>query len=131
MVLDYNKDMNILKVLEELKATYPGKKIVLNDRNRCTEILCEIEPSSQHPTFSKAIAVIDLTKPHFHNSSTETYEVLRGTLTMSIDGIEREMHEGDTVTITPGQIHFAKGNETWISCLSKPGWKHDDHHIVD
>lgn len=123
--------MNILKVLEELKSTYPGKRIVLNDRNQCTEILCEVEPSSAHPTFSKAIAVVDKTKPHFHNLTTETYEVIKGTLTLSIDGISREMKVGDTVTITPCQVHEATGNETWISCISKPGWKQSDHHIVE
>ncbi len=123
--------MNILKVLEELKATYPGKRILLNDRTQCTEILCEVDPTSAHPTYSKAIAVVDKIKPHFHNLTTETYEVIKGTLTLSIDGISREMNEGDTVTITPGQVHEARGSETWISCISKPGWKHSDHHIVE
>ncbi len=123
--------MNILKVLEEFKSTYPGKRIVLNDRNQCTEILCEVEPSSAHPTFSKAISVVDKTKPHFHNLTTETYVVIKGTLTLSIDGISREMKPGDSVTITPGQVHEASGHETWFSCTSKPGWKQSDHHIVE
>lgn len=123
--------MNITKVIEELKKTYPGKKIVLNDRNNCSEILCETEPSSQHPTYSKAISVIDKTKPHYHNNTTETYRVVRGTLSLIIEGKERVLTEGQTYTILPGQIHEARGSETWVECDSKPGWKQTDHHIVE
>ena len=36
--------MKINEVLEELKKTYPGKKIILN-KNNLTEILCEIDPA--------------------------------------------------------------------------------------
>lgn len=123
--------MNITGVIEEMKKKYPGKKILLNNRQNCTEILCEIEPTSLHPSQSVAISVIDKTLAHYHDVTTETYEVLKGVLALSVDGKKYVLNVGQTMTIKPGQIHEATGNETWIRCTSKPGWKQKDHHTVE
>lgn len=120
--------MNITEVIEELKRKYPGKKILLNNRQNCTEILCEIEPTTLHPSYSSVISVIDKTEPHYHSTTTETYEVISGVLALTVDKEKYVLNVGQSYTIKPGQIHEADGNETWIKCSSKPGWKKSDHH---
>ena len=49
---------------------------------------------------------------------------------MFVDNIEKKLKEGDTLTIKPGSIHYAVGNETWIECYSEPGWISEDHIIT-
>lgn len=122
--------MNITGVIEELKKKYPGKKILLNNRQNCTEILCEIDPSAAHPSYSEVISVIDKTDAHFHDMGTEIYKVIKGVLTLTVDGRKYILNEGQSYTIEPGQVHEAVGNETWVQCRSKPGWKKSNHHLA-
>lgn len=121
--------MNIPGVIEELKKKYPGKKIYLNNRQNCTEILCEVEPASAHPSYSEVVAVIDKTDMHFHNASKEIYTVIKGVLSLVVDGRKYVLNEGQSYTIESGQNHEAIGSETWVKCSSKPGWKKGDHHL--
>lgn len=122
--------MNITGIIEELKKKYPGKKILLNNRQNCTEILCEIEPTSAHPSYSEVISIIDKTDAHYHDKATEIYKVIKGALTLIIDGRKYVLNDGQSFTIEPGQIHEAIGSETWVKCSAKPGWKKNDHHIT-
>ena len=122
--------MNIPGVIEELKKKYPGKRILLNNRVNCTEILCEIEPSSTHPSYSEVIAVIDKTDNHYHDHSVEVYKVIKGILSLVVDGRQYVLNEGQHLTIELGQVHQATGNETWVKVSSKPGWKKSDHHLA-
>lgn len=119
--------MNINAVIAELKKTYPGKSIILNDKNNLTEILCEVEPPSFHPGYSVAISVIDNTVPHYHKKITETYEVLKGELDLTVEEKTYHLKPGESLTIQPGEIHSAMGNETWIKCTAKPAWSAQDH----
>jgi len=123
--------MNINKVIDTLKTKYPGKKIVLNSKENLTEILCEVDPTPLHPEKSTAISVIDMTEPHYHNNSTETYEVVKGSLTLLVDGKPQLLSVGHSATIYPGQIHSATGDETWVKVTSKPGWTKKDHILVE
>lgn len=122
--------MNITNVIEELKKKYPGKRILLNDRKNCTEILCEIEPTALHPSHSVAVAVIDNTIDHFHDTSEETYTVIKGVLSLTVDKKKFVLNEGQSLVIKPGLVHTASGNETWVKVSSRPGWKQKDHHVV-
>ncbi len=115
--------MNVGKVVAELKKKYPGKTIVLNPPENPTEIICEIEPGL-------ALAIIDESKPHYHKKATEFYEILQGDLIITIGERKYKLKKGDKIIIKPGEIHSVKGNETWVSCLSKPGWKPEDHILV-
>ena len=115
--------MNVEKVVSELKKKYPGKTIILDPPQNPTEIICEIEPGL-------AIAIIDESKPHYHKKAAEFYEVLSGNLTINIDKRKHKLKKGDRIIIRPGEIHSVKGNGTWVSCLSKPGWKPEDHILV-
>lgn len=116
--------MKTEKAIKELSEKYPGKKIIKNNEENPTEIVCEIEPGT-------AIAVIDKSEPHCHKKATEIYEVTRGKLTVYKNGRAYKVKEGDTLTIKPGEIHYAVGNETWVKVYSKPAWTPEDHILAN
>jgi quercetin dioxygenase-like cupin family protein len=43
--------------------------------------------------------------PHFHPRQTEEWHVLGGTLSVHLDGNWRDLREGESVTMPPGQVH--------------------------
>jgi mannose-6-phosphate isomerase-like protein (cupin superfamily) len=119
--------MNSSKVIDRLKATYPNKKIIALSSDQPTEILCEIDPVTDHPEYSVAVSVIDKSVPHYHNISTETYTVLEGELELFIAGTPHHLKQGESMIIKPGTTHYATGKETWVECRSEPGWTVADH----
>ena len=123
--------MNTQAVTTKLRMRYPGKTIIKNNEKDPTEILCEVEPTSKHPDHSLAVSVIDKSLPHVHEKSTEIYKVVRGKLELNVDGKIIKLIEGEKHTISPGQTHWAEGNETWVECSSKPGWTPEDHVLVE
>ena len=52
---------------------------------------------------------IDGARLHYHKRSTELYYVLEGSGTVSLDGVEQEVHKGSLVHIPPGVIHGGRG----------------------
>lgn len=122
--------MNAQNVISQLQKEYPGKFIIQNHPTDPTEIICEIEPTSQHSEYSVAIAVIDHSIPHYHVKTTEIYEVIRGSLKLTVDDTEHILKEGGLFTIDPGQKHFAEGNETWVRVTSHPGWTKEGHFFA-
>lgn len=122
--------MNINKVINQFKRKYPGKKIIITDPKNPGEIICETEPTEDHPQWSEAIAVIDFTRLHYHRMLTETYEVLHGELDIVIQGKTHHMNTGASITIHPNTRHKAFGRGTWIRVSSKPGWTPEDHILV-
>jgi len=122
--------MNHKQVIKKLIQHYPGKRIISLPENDPTEILCEIEPTTDHPDYSKAISIIDCSVPHYHKKTTETYKVMEGSLKVVVDGRVYDLEKGDELTIQPGNTHYAIGDQTWIECCSKPGWTADDHKFV-
>jgi mannose-6-phosphate isomerase-like protein (cupin superfamily) len=123
--------MNSNKVRKELKEKYPNCTIFENKIDgEVVEILCEVDPSTEHEEYSLAIAIIDKSLPHFHKESVEIYKIIKGELTLYIDGESINLKEGESYTIKTNKIHWAEGNETWIECYSEPGWKFEDHILV-
>lgn len=122
--------MNVKKVIAELQQKYPGKKIICLPENNPSEIICEIDPPSNHPDYSVAISVIDKTVAHYHRKTTENYEIISGVLTLTVDGQKHRMKTGGVLTIKLGQIHSAVGNQTWIKCTAHPAWIPEDHILV-
>ncbi len=122
--------MNVKKVIEELQRKYQGKKIIKNIEKNPTEILCEIEPTKDHPEYSETIAVIDKSIPHYHKKITEEYKVIKGLLTVYKGNTSFVLTEGQTIRIEPNIIHHAKGQETWITTTARPGWTKEDHIFV-
>ncbi len=122
--------MDGLEVIALLKHDYPGKTIVCLPERDPAEIICEVDPSSEHPQFSSSIAAIKSSKPHYHNLAEETYVVLRGRLDMFIDGKHLVLNEGERVVVPPKSIHFAKGDFTLVQVDSSPGWTPSDHILA-
>lgn len=123
--------MNAKKIVEELKSKYPNENIIKNDKDNPTEIICEIEPTSDHPKWSKAIAVIDRSMPHFHRKAKEEYTILKGNLTITKEGEDYQIPEGQSFIIMPMEVHSARGDNVRVECLSIPGWTFEDHILVE
>lgn len=122
--------MNTTKTVEQLKEQYPGATIIAIPSEEPSEIVCEVEPTSDHPEYSIAISVIDRSAIHYHLKSTETYHIIKGELDVYIDGIPHHLKRGEFITIKPNSKHYAIGNETWVECRSEPGWTAEDHHRI-
>jgi mannose-6-phosphate isomerase-like protein (cupin superfamily) len=124
--------MNVEKIKRQLASKYPGKSIFANPdaSGEIREIICEIEPSSDHPEWSIAVAVIEKSQHHFHLHTTETYKVLQGELTLHVGEQSILLKPGESWQITPGNIHWAEGKDTWVECRSVPGWTLSDHILV-
>ncbi|MBU1322603.1 cupin domain-containing protein [Patescibacteria group bacterium] len=122
--------MNVKRGIAELQQKYPGKKIICLPEDSPSEIICEIDPPLDHPEYSVAISVIDETAPHYHQKTTENYEIISGALTLVVDKQKYKMKAGDALTIKPNQIHSAVGNQTWIKCTARPAWTPQDHLLV-
>lgn len=122
--------MDIIKIVAELKTKYPGKNIIVDKDKDFEEIIVEIEPTKDHSERSLALAVVGKSKPHFHKISTEIYEVIKGTLTLYIDGKKYLLKQGEKMTILPAQVHSAEGNEVWFLTHSTPGWTFEDHIVL-
>lgn len=122
--------MDADKIIRALKRKYPGKRIFKNIEKQPTEIICEVEPTDEHPEYSVAIAVIDRSVPHYHQKTEEVYEVIEGELDLFIDGESIKLRRGGKHTIMPGERHYVVGQEAWIKTTAKPGWKSEDHILV-
>lgn len=118
--------MNKAKVIKELQAKHPGKNIVCLPEDKPTEIICELEPE-----LGLALAVIDKSAPHQHLKMKEFYKVIKGELTVFLDGKEKKFKEGEHLEIKPPTVHYAVGDETWVDVFSDPAWDERDHLLVD
>lgn len=117
--------MDITKIKKILQEKFPGKTII----NNAGEIICEVQPFSENPKESMAIAVIDKSKPHYHQKTTEIYEVIKGKLTLYCNNKKHLLNKGEKYTIKPNIVHYAAGNETWVKCISHPGWNIHDYYL--
>lgn len=113
--------MTAKEVIEYFHAAYPGKNIIALPEDAPTEIICEIDPSSEHLGRSMAVAAIKASAPHYHKRAVETYKVLRGELRLFVDDLQFVLGEGDTHTIEPGRVHRAEGDFTLVEVGSEPG----------
>lgn len=122
--------MHKQQVIDQLTRLYPSKNIVSLPEDNPTEIICEVEPTVEHPEYSKAVVVYDRSVPHYHVKTVETYTVLKGTAQVIIDGKVHELKQGDTCTIPVGSVHYCLGDEVWMECYSQPGWTAADHIVA-
>lgn len=119
--------MNIAAITRELSNRYPGRPVIASgDR----ELICEVDPTSDHSEYSVAIAVIEQSAQHIHKVITEEYEILQGELELTVDSKKYVLQKGESYTIQPGQIHSAKGDVAWVKVTARPGWTLDDHILV-
>jgi|GEM_PF-1415001 len=129
--------MDKQRVIQQLQNKYPGKKIICLPEDNPKEIICELGPIEGG---SCAIAVIEASDMHYHLRTTEKYHVIKGELLVETDSTDkagcinltpRRLSEGETLTIYPGTIHCATGNETWVEVDAFPAWTPNDHYVVD
>lgn len=118
------------EVLNYFQENYPGKNIIMIPDGNPSEIICEVDPSSEHPKFNRAVAAIKESEPHYHKYAVEKYKVIIGELKLNVDGQVIKLKEGDEYTIEPGKMHSAEGNFTIVQVDSEPGWNKDDHFLV-
>jgi quercetin dioxygenase-like cupin family protein len=130
MADEYPVFKNAEAVITWFKKTYPGKNIVALPAGGPAEIICEIDPTAQHPEVNMAVAAIKQSAPHYHKKAVEEYEVLAGKLTVFVDKDIRQLEKGQRVEIRPGQVHYAKGEWVLIKVTSRPGWLPEDHFLV-
>jgi quercetin dioxygenase-like cupin family protein len=52
--------------------------------------------------------------PHFHPRQTEKWHVIEGTLSVQIDGDWRELAAGESVTMSPGQVHTLRNRSNGV-----------------
>src|SRR5210317_2255123 len=101
--------MDTKKVTKKLNQRYPGKSVIVSDPSNPTELICETEPTENHPDWSEVIAVVDSIRPHYHKILTETYEVLKGELFLYLDKKKKVIVKGQKAIIKPNIIHWAEG----------------------
>lgn len=122
--------MNVAQVIEHFQQSYPGKTIKKLPEANPTEIICEIDPTSDHPDYDVAVAAIKDSHPHYHRKTTEVYRILKGTIMLRAGDETVILHEGESYTIKPGTVHSARGDFTLLEVTSRPGWTVEDHIIV-
>lgn len=121
--------MNVTAIVHELTEQHPNCPIKeLPPGGNATEIVCEIPATSAE--HSKAIAVIDESKPHFHRHMVEHYKILRGQLRLFIDNVEHVLNPGDIHIVEPNQVHYAIGDATMVEVDCYPAYSPDDHILV-
>ena len=116
-------EQEIEKYRSELTASNPGCKVKVAEDKK--EMVAEISDSF-------AVAVIERSLAHFHLKTHEIYRVLRGTLHLACAGRGHVLRIGESITIEPGQVHFARasGEPAWIEVKSAPPWSADDHFVL-
>jgi quercetin dioxygenase-like cupin family protein len=123
--------MNLQDVLRYFHKNYPNRNVVLLPKEQPTEIICEADPSSNHPAYNRAIAAIQKSAAHYHKQAVETYTVLKGKVVLYIDKERVELREGESHVIQPQQIHHVESESfALVQVDSKPGWTADDHFLV-
>ena len=70
---------------------YGATLISIINREYCKKLMI-ILPGQQHPT-------------HYHKVKEETFQVLSGTLTLTLDGVTKDIHTGEIVTVERGVPH--------------------------
>lgn len=59
------------------------------------------------------------TPPHFHKLHADGYYVLEGTLTVTVDGEDRELGAGDFELVPPGVVHrFVNASDAPVRFLN-------------
>jgi mannose-6-phosphate isomerase-like protein (cupin superfamily) len=95
---------------------------------RGLHFVCEIEPTSEHPEYDRAVEVIIDSKPHKHLKMKQQYTIISGNLELHVGDRIVKLSKGDEYTINPGLVHWATSNdECWLEIYSTPGWTKKDH----
>jgi len=119
--------MDVPTIIAKLEEEFPGKAILRFPEDGPEEIICEAEPTTEHPDHSVAVAYIDVSAPHHHLEGVELYVVEEGTLHLVVEGRTFVLEVGDNLTVQAGQVHSAMGTAARVRVTSYPGWTPDNH----
>lgn len=119
--------MRVKRIKNELRQRYPESTIILLPNDNPKEIICEIDPATEHADYSIAISVIEKSAPHYHKVATEEYEVVSGEVALFLGDEKKILKAGEKAIIQPGVIHWARADSAWVKCTSRPGWVPRDH----
>lgn len=115
-------------IIHKLQQQYPGKAVIdLNGDGK--HMVCEIEPTSDHPEYDRAIEVIIASKPHKHNYTKQIYTILTWHLDLYVDQDQIFLSPWDTHTIDPWQVHRASSEDQCIVEIHSTPWRTPDDHI--
>jgi mannose-6-phosphate isomerase-like protein (cupin superfamily) len=120
--------MDAAAIVERLVREFPQGTVKMIPPQDPLEIVLELPGT---PEEGRAIAVIDRSVPHVHRRTTERYDIQEGTLQLHLDGTLLTIGPGESVTILPGQVHWAVGQATRLLVTSWPPWTRDDHIICE
>ena len=123
--------MTLQEVLDYFEKNYPNANVSKVPENNPLELICQIDPTQDHPGYSVALAAISSSQPHHHAMAREEYEVISGTILVSVDGAVRTLYEQEKVTIPAGKVHSASSVEDYalVKVTSQPGWTAQDHIV--
>jgi mannose-6-phosphate isomerase-like protein (cupin superfamily) len=99
------------------------------------ELAASRNSSARKQSLAEAtIAAGESVTEHFHKTTEEFYYILSGTGLMKIEDEVRQVGEGDTVIIVPGQRHKITNNGqtplVLLACCA-PEWTVDDQVLVE
>lgn len=115
------------RILTQLRAKYPGKNTYDLDGGG-KHFVCELEPTSDHPEYDRAVEVMISTKPHKHLETVQHYTILSGTLRLHLGDEVVLLNPGDKYTVQPREVHWAESeDECLVEIYSEPGWTKEDH----
>lgn len=125
------------EMIERIARDYPSARIVRIPEQDPTEVVFEISRKI-NGTESIALVLMGESKPHFHEQTWETYEVLIGELKLFVTPgylppPPNILTVGRTATIEPKMDHWAQcvgGIPALIKVTSKPAWNVKDHHLA-
>ena len=126
--------MDAEKMHKAFSFKYPDKRILQQpSEDNPTAVICEIEPASEHPEYSVARVALGSFEPHYHKLSSQTYNVLRGKLLLTLTMKEVVLIPGTEYIVPPNMVHSGESvtEDTVVEVTSRPGWTSGDHIFVN
>lgn len=124
---DKSFNENNKSIIEQLKDKYPNCKS-FDMYGDGKHLVCELEPTKDHPEYDRAIEVIFKSKPHKHLKMNQQYTIISGKLRLHLDDRIIELAQGDVYNVLPNIVHWAESEEgCWAELYSQPGWTKEDH----
>jgi len=111
--------MDIKKITLQLKEAYSTAEIVLEPHENPKAV--HAVTKAQDGSSSVTVSVVDEIPAHHHKRTAEIYFVMKGSLTLFVNGETFILKEGDYHIVPPGETHWAQGNETWLEVYAEPG----------
>ncbi len=121
--------MTLSEVCAYFQADFPDANLVKLPKYNPTEIICEIDPTSDHPGYSIALSALSATAPHKHLQAVEEYEVIHGTILIKVGDSVKTLYEREKISIPVETVHSATSVEGFalVKVTSQPGWTPEDH----